>query len=379
MDSTQALIDILLMFAAAKAGGYLFARLRQPEVSGELLAGILIGPFCLGWLHPAPFHDVLAELGIVFLLFSVGLETRFRSLLSVGRTAFLVAACGVSALFLLGTGLMRCLGHPVIEAVFVGTAISATSAGVSARVLKDMGRLATVEGRVILGAAVMDDVLGLILVAVVAAIGRGQASGIEIGLIALETIGFVAVVSVVGSHVARREARHAKRKGDGPLVLALILCLGLAALAGKIGLAAIIGAFLAGMVVAETTDQWDIKARIHPITTLLAPLFFVVMGSRVNPRLFVHSGAGLLLVALTLVAIAGKLVVCGGAAWRLGRRKAAFVGAGMIPRGEVSVIVAGIGAGLGAVSPAAYSSVVGVTLFTTLVTPPLLGWLARKR
>lgn len=378
MESTQALIDIALMFAAAKAGGYLLSRLRQPEVTGELLAGILIGPYCLGWLHPVPFHDVLAELGIVFLLFSVGLETRFHSLLNVGKTAFVVASCGVTALFLMGTGLLRGLGHPTLEAVFVGTAIAATSAGVTARVLKDLGRLSTHEGRVILGAAVMDDVLGLILVAVVAAFGRGHASVLEIGLIGLETVAFVVVVSVVGSHVARMGARHTRREGDGPFVLAVIFCLALAALAGKIGLAAIIGAFLAGMVVAETTDHWDIERRMHSITTLLAPFFFVVMGSRVNPRHFMQAGAATLLIALAVVAILGKLVICGAAARRLGRAKALFVGAGMIPRGEVSVIVVGIGAGLGVVAPETYSAVVGVTLLTTLVTPPLLGWLARR-
>jgi Kef-type K+ transport system membrane component KefB len=235
MDTTHALADILLMFAAAKAGGFLLTRLKQPEVVGELLAGVLIGPFALGWLRPNSFHDVLAELGIVFLLFSVGLETRLRSLVSVGRMAFTVAACGVAVLFLSGTGLMRALGYSTMEAMFVSTAIAATSAGVTARVLRDMRLVNTQEARVILGAAITDDVLALIMVAVVAAIGRGAVSGVEIGTIAVETLAFIGFVSVVGSHMARRGAHHAKRAGDGPFVLAMLLPLGLAALAGEIG------------------------------------------------------------------------------------------------------------------------------------------------
>lgn len=395
----EILADLFIIFAAAKLAGELFDRLGQPAVIGELLAGALIGPHALGLIgQPSPelvalFHDqaaagealqvvyhVLSELGVVVLLFFVGLETRLADLARVGARATAVAVAGVGLPFALGFGLMALLGHPSVEALFVGAALVATSVGITARVLADLGRLGTQEARIILGAAVIDDVLGLLVLSVVAAVGReGQVNALSVGAIAIQALVFVVFVALVGTHAVRRFGWRVEmlRVRNAPFVVAMATCLGLAALAAQIGLAAIIGAFLAGMAFAETRDRYELEHRALPVYELLVPFFFVVTGSQVDWRLFLDGSLLGLAAAVTGLAVLSKLVGCGLAAAGLGRRAMAVVGVGMVPRGEVGLIVASVGASLRVIPPPVFSVVVMMSVITTLVVPPVLTLLYR--
>lgn len=401
---TTVLLNFFVIYAAAKLAGLLFARAGQPSVIGELLVGILIGPHAFGLIgRPSgdliaffdgnPLHaehaldlvlESVAELGVVVLLFSVGLETRATDILRVGVRATVVAIAGIIAPFVLGFGLMALTGHPRLESAFVATALVATSVGITARVLQELGVLTSYEARVILGAAVIDDILGLLLLAVVSATGSGAGVGFgDVLLIALQAVAFVGFVAWAGTHVTRRfsvrlEALNARTAVDLPLNLSLLLMLGLAAIAGLIGLAGIIGAFLAGMVLAESREQFDLERQSRPIYDFLVPFFFVYTGAKVDPAAFTDGSLVLLAGLVTLVAIASKLIGAGLAMWGTSRRSALIVGLGMVPRGEVGLIVAGIGLSLGIIPTDIFSVVVLMSLATTLVVPPAISAIYRR-
>ena len=399
--AAEILADVFVMFLAAKLAGELFERLKQPAVIGELLVGIALGPFALGWIGvPSEemieaFHgpdgatealhsiyEVIAELGVLVLLFLVGLETRLSDILRVGARAGAVAVAGVVVPFALGYALVAALGQPTIEAIFVGTAMVATSVGITARVLADLGHLQSDEARIILGAAVIDDILGMIALAIVSALGEGgQVSVGEIGLIAAQAIAFTVFVALAGRQAVRRWSVHLGRLRirNAPFVVAVLLMLGLAVLSARIGLAAIIGAFLAGMVFAELREQYELEHQALPLYELLVPLFFVITGSGVDWRLFLDGSLLGLALGVTGLAIVGKLVGCGAAAWGLGGRSVLIVGVGMAPRGEVGLIVANVGKSLGAIPDAVFSVVVIMSVLTTLVVPPVLTVLYRGR
>jgi Kef-type K+ transport system membrane component KefB len=388
------LVDLFLMFLAAKLAGELFERLRQPAVIGELLAGMLLGPYALGWIgvptaglveafHGAEaaaeglnvVYEVIAELGVIVLLFVVGLETRLSDILRVGARAGAVAVAGIVLPFALGYVLISALGHPTIEAMFVATALVATSVGITARVLADLGRLQGTEARIILGAAVIDDILAMVILATVSAVGRsGGVSLGTIAIIAAQAIGFTIFVALAGRQAVRRWSVHLDRLKirNAPFVVAVLMMLGLAAVASQIGLAAIIGAFLAGMVFAELREQYELEHQALPIYELLVPLFFVITGSHVNWRLFLDGPVLGIALAVTALAIVGKVVGCGAAAWGKGWRPALIVGVGMAPRGEVGLIVANIGQSIGAIPDVMFSTVVIMSVLTTLVVPPIL-------
>jgi Kef-type K+ transport system membrane component KefB len=389
-----ALVDIFIMFLAAKVAGELFERARQPAVIGELLVGILIGPFAFGLVGmPSPkmiqelhglevaretlhiVHETLAELGVIILLFCVGLETRLSDVTRVGVRATLVAVAGVVVPFGLGYAFVSMLGYRSIEAIFVGTALVATSVGITARVLADLGHLNSDEARIILGAAVIDDVIGMIVLAFVSALGQGESMGpIEIAALASQAIGFTVLVALAGEHVIRRWSPRIEllRIRNAPFVVAVLLMLGLAALASKIGLAAIIGAFLAGMAFAELRQQYELERQALPLYELLVPLFFVITGARVDWRVFLDSQTIGIALAVTALAIIGKLVGCGAGAWGMPWRSVAVIGVGMAPRGEVGLIVASVGASLAVISQQMFSTVVVMSVLTTLVVPPIL-------
>jgi Kef-type K+ transport system membrane component KefB len=364
-------------------------------VIGELLVGVILGPYALGWIGVPTagmieaFHgaadatealhaifEVLAELGVIVLLFMVGLETRLSDILSVGIRAGLVAVAGVIVPFILGYAFVALvLGEPTIEAIFIGTAMVATSVGITARVLADLGHIRSDEARIILGAAVIDDVLGMIVLAVVSALGEsGTVSFAQIGLIALQAVAFTVFVAIAGRHAVRRWNVHLDRLRirNAPFVVGVLVMLGLATAAAQIGLAAIIGAFLAGMVFAELSDQYELERQTLPLYEFLVPLFFVITGSRVDWRLFLDPSVMGIALAVTGLAILGKLVGCGAAATGLGWRKVSIVGVGMVPRGEVGLIVANVGASLAIIPSAMYSTVVIMSVLTTLVVPPVL-------
>ncbi len=399
--AAEVLADVFLMFLSAKLAGELFERLKQPAVVGELLAGMLLGPFALGWIGlpsaemVATFHgqaeaievlasiyEVIAELGVLILLFLVGLETRLSDILRVGVRAGAVAMAGVVVPFILGYALMAALGHPTLEALFVGTAMVATSVGITARVLADLGHLHSDEARIILGAAVIDDILAMIALAIVSALGEsGQVSVPAIALVAAQAIAFTAFVALAGRHAVQRWSIHLERLRirNAPFVVAVLLMLGLAALSAQVGLAAIIGAFLAGMVFAELREQYQLEHQALPLYELLVPLFFVITGSRVDWRLFLDGSLLGLALAVTGLAIVGKVFGCGAGAWGMSRRSALIVGVGMAPRGEVGLIVANAGKSLGAIPDPIFSVVVIMSVLTTLVVPPILTVLYRGR
>ena len=389
------LLDLFIMFTAARVVGALFERLKQPAVIGELLVGVVLGPYVLGWvgvpnaamleqfhgdralaeevLHS--IHHVIAELGVIILLYFVGLETRLADILRVGARASIIGVTGVVLPFVLGFGVSALLGYPALEGMFIGTALVATSVGITARVLRDMGRATSTEARIILGAAVIDDILAMVLLAVVS--GMSTHGGIDAGSIALlvlQAVGFTVFVVLIGSIGVRRYSAHLDSIPirNSPFVISMIIMLGLAALAANIGIAAIIGAFLAGMILAEAREHYHLESTSMSVYELLVPFFFVITGTQVDPRVFLDSNIIGLAAVITLVAVAGKLVAGALGGWGMGGRSMAIVGVGMVPRGEVGLIVAGIGRSMGAMPGDIFSVIVVMSLVTTLIAPPLL-------
>jgi Kef-type K+ transport system membrane component KefB len=392
---------LVLIIVFGKLGGALFARFRQATVLGELLAGVLLGNLGLMGFHALdglkglPGLDLLAQIGVLFLLFTVGLQSDLGKMIAVGRSSFAVAALGVVAPGLLGWITARTFlpGHDELVYWFVGATLSATSVGITARVLGDLKRTTGGEGRIILGAAVIDDVLGLIVLAVVSGIIRAADAGeafrwSSLVRIVAQSIGFLALALVLGRWLSRRAfALAARLPGESMLLpLALAFCFGLAALAGRAGLAPIVGAFAAGLVLDEvhfgTLRERDHRRRgleelLEPISSFLVPVFFVLMGMRVDLAVFARTDVLGFSVALTLAAVVGKQL-CALGVFERGVDRIA-VGLGMIPRGEVGLIFAGIGAtllirGERVVDDAVYSAVVVMVVLTTLMTPPLLTW-----
>ena len=369
------LLTLFVMLAAAKLLAELFERLRQPAVAGEILAGVLIGPACLDWVRPDDLTGALAGFGVMFLLFGVGLETKPSALLRVGRTATLVAVLGVVLPFAAGWGLMRIRNEPQVEALFVGAALVATSVGITARVLSGMGLLDSAAARIILGAAVIDDVLGLLVLAAVSSLAGGSANWLELGSTAALAIGFVLFVAFLGAPVVTRVAPRVGqlRAGNALFAVSVLLCLGLALAATAIGVAAIIGAFLAGLALAEATEhEHDLHQQVRGVTEFLTPFFLVNIGMQVKLDVFGNPSALSLALWMTLAAILTKFVGCGLGAAGLGLRGAAQVGAGMIPRGEVGIVVAQLGLGLGVVSDRIFAVLLFMAVATTMIAPPLI-------
>ena len=374
-EATGVLLTLFAVLVAAKLFAELFERLRQPAVAGEILAGVVVGPSVLGWVTPNEITNVLAEMGVIFLLFNVGLETKPAALLRVGKTATVVAVLGVVAPFVCGWLLMRAWGGNNVEALFLGTAMVATSVGITARVLSAMGKLDTETARIILGAAVIDDILGLIILAVVSGTAGGTLDLVEIGTTAALAVGFTLFVAFVGAPVVTRAAPRvdALRFSHSLFAFGLVLCLGLSAAASYIGVAAIIGAFLAGMALAEASEGNEtVHRQTNGVTEFLVPFFLVNIGMQLNLDVFRDPSIILLSVIVTLVAVATKFVGCGAGAWGLGRRRAAQVGMGMVPRGEVGVVVAQIGLALAVIGPELYGVVLFMAVATTLVAPPFI-------
>jgi Kef-type K+ transport system membrane component KefB len=403
------LLSIALMLLVAKLGGELFAKLGQPAVLGELVGGILLGSLSLfgfAWVERLRADAVvaaLAEIGVIILLFEVGLESNLGDMRAVGWSSLLVATLGVVAPFLLGWGVAAYFipGEPALGHVFIGATLCATSVGITARVLRDMGKLQTREASIILGAAVADDVMGLLILAVVAGAIRASSAGqalalVDVGLIALKSIAFLVAAIVAGQYVVPHLFRGAARmQSRGVLVsFAVAFCFLLAWAAAWVGLAPIVGAFAAGLVLDEihfesfvARGEQQVTELLAPVSALLVPVFFVLMGMRVDLSVFGRFETIGFAAVLTAAAVVGKQVcslgVLGGGVNRVA------VGLGMIPRGEVGLIFAGIGATLtlpgeggtsvAVVNAATYGAVVIMVLVTTLITPPALKWALRER
>lgn len=377
-ETCRVLFDLLILFVSAKLAGELLMRLRQPVVVGEILVGMIIGPHLLGFVGESPFLESFAQLCVVFLLFIVGMEVEPRELLRVGGMASAVAIAGMALPFFCGLGLMELLGRPITEGLFVGAALTATSVGITARVLQDMGYLATRVARVILGAAVLDDIGGMLVLGVVTAMSAGAAvSGSQIIALLGTAVGALAVsFFLFRSAVQRFRPRlyGVTRASNERVLFALgvALCLAFAAVAELVHLAAIIGAFFAGIIFAELREAPQLRRNMEPIYELFVPIFFVMMGAKVDlPRLLSMEVLPLGLL-ITVLAIIGKVVACGLASYRLKFREAFAVGVGMAPRGEVGIVVALIGLNRGVISNDVYSQVLLMSVLTSLFAPSLL-------
>jgi Kef-type K+ transport system membrane component KefB len=364
------LLQLFTIFVWAKVFGELFERLGLPAVLGEILAGVVLGPYAAGIIVPTDTVFSIAEIGAIFLLFTVGLETSPSDLVRVGRVSLSVAAVGVVLPFVFGFGYLKIAGEPAHEAAFVGAAMVATSVGITARVLRDLHVLKAHASQVILGAAVFDDILGMLLLAVVASMTRGSIQWSHLAVVTVEAIGFALFMIFVGPRVIRRMKPGLRRMSthDAPLILSLAICLGLSVLAAKIGMAAIIGAFFAGLIFADYSPEWNLQPRVHAINEFLAPFFFFTMGARLDLRVF-NRDVVLIATIITVLAFISKTVGCGLPLFREGWREALKVGIGMTPRGEVALIVALIGLQMNAISQRAYAIVIFMTAFTTLIPP----------
>jgi Kef-type K+ transport system membrane component KefB len=397
-------LGLLVVLVAAKLGGELAVRLGQPAVLGELLAGVVLGNLPLvgvAGLEPLwanPTLDMLARLGVLVLLFEVGLESTVGQMMKVGGPSLLVATLGVITPFGLGWATSAWLlpGHGMFAHAFVGATLCATSVGITARVFQDLGRLKTPEARIILGAAVIDDVMGLVVLAAVSgaivAAGSGEAFSYgSIALIVIKAIAFLAGGLLIGVKLSPKLFHLASRLQARGVLLALGLawCFLLSWLADRIGLAPIVGAFAAGLILEDLhyrafvdRGEHGLEELIRPISAFLAPIFFVLMGIRTDLRAFAAPGVLLLALVLTVAAVVGKQA-CSLGVWRPGVDRLT-VGLGMIPRGEVGLIFANIGLGLTlngqpVVSRNTFSALVVMVIVTTLITPVALKLSFRHR
>ncbi|WP_145325418.1 cation:proton antiporter [Paenibacillus xylanexedens] len=368
------ILYLVIIIFSTKLAGDLSVRLGQPSVLGKLIVGIILGPAVLGWIDSNEFIHYVSEIGVLLLMFIAGLETDLEQLKKNWKSSFAVAVGGIILPFLGGYGVAELFGFGTSYALFMGVVFSATSVSITVQVLKDMNRLNSREGTTILGAAVVDDVLVVILLAVMMSfLGTGEE--VSLGLLIGKKLIFFVVVLVAGWLVVPKMLKLLSRlKVTEPIIsLALIICFGFAYFADLMGMAGIIGAFAAGIAVSQTPFKHTVETKIEPIAySIFVPVFFVSIGLNVS-----FEGVGQqigFVVILTITAILTKLL--GGA---LGARLTGFnkrtsmaIGAGMVSRGEVALIIASTGLQAGLLLPQYFTSVIIMVIFTTLVAPPLL-------
>ena len=367
-------LTLLVVFGAAKLLSEIFERLGQPGIVGEIIAGALIGPGMLGWIAPNEVLRTLSDLGVMFLLFRVGLEVKTSELMRVGFTATLVATVGVIVPLLAGWGIMALWHAPRVEALFVAAAMVATSVGITAQVLAARGVLEQRASRIILAAAVIDDVLGLIVLAIVTGISQGKLNVADVLITSGLAIGFTVAVALFGTHAVGRlmiRAENRLKLGEVQFTVSMVVLFGLALLATYAGVAAIVGAFLAGMSLAESVGE-RLRVMTNGVAELLVPFFLAGIGLHLNLRVFANRDTILLAVVILAAAIVSKLIGCGLGAATYGWADMLRIGVGMIPRGEVGMVVAQIGQRMGIIPAPVYGVVVFMAVATTLVAPPLL-------
>jgi Na+:H+ antiporter len=370
---------LVIAIATAKIAGIVAQRIGQPVVLGELIAGVVMGISLGGLLDPSNqvFH-LFAEIGVVLLLFEIGLETDVGELFSAGVTSTAVALVGVVLPFGLGYLVAWSFGLSTMAAVVCGAALTATSVGITARVLNDLGRLKEPEGRVILGAAVIDDVVGLIILTVVEAATRGQEVNATFILTTTAVaFGFLIISFAVGAAIVPKlvELIRGVQVRGAVTVFALVAAFGMAWLAHLVGSAMIIGAFTAGLVLRRSPHSSEIEQGIGHLGHFFVPLFFVYVGAAVDLNLFnpfdrgnwnTLAVGGLLIVA----AVVGKFAAGYAPFWFKGKKQ--IIGLGMIPRGEVGLIFANMGLATGVFDSGLFSAVTMMVMFTTFMVPPLL-------
>jgi len=376
----QVLFQLFALLLATKLGDELFKRLGQPALVGEILGGVLVGPAVLGWYQVNAETSLFAQIGAVLLLFEVGVHTRIGEVARVGGTALAVAFLGVALPFVGGYLAGGALELSFEGRIFLGASLTATSVGITSAALRSFGALATASGRVILGAAVIDDVLALLIVAVAVGLAANDVSPERLALLLALAAAFIGIVLVGGTGILRRRRSLLTdpRFAETPFLPGMILMLGLAALAAQIGLAAIIGAFLAGMVVGESSERQALETETAPVAAFFTPFFFGFVGAQVDPAAFGSLSTLALLAGITLLAVVAKFAGSFLGAIRTGRERAALIAWGMVPRGEVEIIVAGLALTTGAIGAALYAVIVGMVVITALIVPPLMGPLVRR-
>jgi Kef-type K+ transport system membrane component KefB len=372
---TGLLLELFAIFLWARIFAEVAEHLRIPAVVGEITAGALLGPNALGLVSPSNFTFSVAELGAVFLLLTVGLETQPRELIRVGPEALRAAVGGVILPFVAGFGYMLLAGFSAHEGTFVAAGMVATSIAVTARVLGDLRALETRAAKIVLGAAVFDDILGMLVLAIVTGLSStGTIKVFQLGALAVEAIAFAIVMIFVAPKIIHRIRPHVEQfaVSNAPVSLVIAIGLGLSAAAEKIGLAAIIGAFFTGLAFAEFGERWKIHAPLQGVAQFLSPFFFFTIGTQLNIGTFRSGSVLRTALVITVLAILTKILGSGLPLFRTGWRSALQVGWGMVPRAEVGLIVAAIGLQSGLISQASYAVIIFMAITTTLVTPPVL-------
>ncbi len=379
MEHTGILFDLFIIFVSAKLFNYIFQKIHIPPMIGEIAAGLVLGAGGLHLVKETPALDAFSELGAMMLLFVVGLHTRLKDMLKIGIDATIVAILGVALPMVLGYFFILFTGHRGIEALFVATALVATSVGITARVLKDMELGHTISAKLILGAAVADDILGLLVLAAVTGETNGRIDVYKILSLFFIVVLFLAGVFLIGSRsIKMLKARLEKMKLEkNEFILGMTVLLGLSFLTSYIGMASIVGAFFAGLLMAELEDS-HLGDMFDSIYEFLVPFFFVMIGMKIQPHLLFSSSILLIAAAYTVIAIAGKYIGCGLGAFRYGFGVMNFVGLGMIPRGEVGMIVALIGLNMGVISSKVYAIIIFMVVVTTLITPFVLSFVSKR-
>jgi Kef-type K+ transport system membrane component KefB len=377
MDLSQLLLSLIVIYGSARLFGELAVRVGQSAVLGELLAGVLVGGSVLGWVEPTQTLKLMGDIGVMLLLFEIGLESDLQTFLKVGRSAASVAVIGVVMPFALGYGVAIAMNLTSLQAVFIGATMTATSVAVSARTLDDLGRLKSPEGSIILGAAVLDDILGLVILSVIVGLVQtGSVSWLAAGQAAGLAIVFLLGATLLGSRYAHWFGVLVGRmRHRGSLIVsAVTFALALGYAGTLVHLAPLIGAFTAGLILARTEHRIHLGESIKPVADIFVPIFFVLVGAAVdlshfNP--FNQQNRPILLLAggLTVVAVLGKLAAGLGAGGKVNRWA---VGIGMLPRGEVGLIFAGVGLSSAIISTAEYGAILLVVALTTLLSPLLL-------
>jgi Kef-type K+ transport system membrane component KefB len=370
------LVVLVALLLLAKLLGVLSQKIGQPAIVGELIAGVILGKSVLGLLDPAdPVLLAFAELGVLVLLFEIGLNTNLKSLMKVGNEAITVALAGVALPFGFGYGVAHLLGLSVIPAIVAGASLTATSIGISARTLSDLSQLDTSEGQIVLGAAVLDDIVGLVILSVVSGLVGGVA--LTMGGIAITSaiaVGFVIAAIVLGSLLIPPVFRAIARiEASGTLgVVGLAFAFLLAWLAARVGSATIIGAFSAGLILHDTPQRSAIEKATTSLGHFFVPIFFASVGAAVELGTLLDAKVLAIGGALILVGVLGKFAAGYAPFWFRGRKS--LIGIAMIPRGEV-----GLGLATGALTSQLYSAVAMMVLVTTFITPPLLAWNVRSQ
>ena len=369
----EILLQIFAAFTVARLLGRLFERFGQPAVIGEIRAGAILGPAVLGLVEHTEFLSALAELGVILLLFMAGLNTHIRELTQAKISAGLTAGLGAVFPFVAGLIAAQFFGLSLTASLFVATALLATSVGITVRVLRDLGYERRKSVRIILAAAVLDDVLGLLVLSVVTAYALGESNWLEFALLTIEAIVYVVGIGVFGPRLVAKLVPLASKVPAAFIFEAgIILALGLSLLAEYIGLAAIVGAFLAGIVVAELKQHTDVEAKMEPLAWFFMPFFFVYIGTYLDLRAFTSTTVLLEVVVFSVIAVFTKYYGALLGARREGKLIAREVGVGMVPRGEVGIVVAGLALASGALAEGIYAAIIGMVLVTTVLAPFLI-------